>query len=74
MFRLYISQVNTGVKLLKIVRRDLVDVVSVCEIKIKQTNYLRTLISDLVKGEARSQYTQLYQEFFNPMLPSVKIF
>ena len=37
-------------KLLKIVCRDLLDVVKVCEGKMKQTNYLRSLINDLVKG------------------------
>ena len=33
------------------VRSDLADVVEVCEVKKKQTNYLRSLISDLAKGE-----------------------
>ena len=32
------------------VRNDLADVVQVCEAKKKQTNYLRSLISDLAKG------------------------
>lgn len=36
--------------MLQEVRQDLSDVVQVCEGKKKQTNYLRTLISDLVKG------------------------
>lgn len=44
-------QVNSGAKLLRVVRNDLADVVLVCEAKKKQTNYLRTLISDLAKGE-----------------------
>lgn len=39
-----------GGKMLQEVRQDLSDVVQVCEGKKKQTNYLRTLISDLVKG------------------------
>lgn len=39
-----------GGKMLQEVRQDLTDVVQVCEGKKKQTNYLRTLISDLVKG------------------------
>jgi len=43
--------VNTGHRLLVDVRRDLNDVVLVCEAKKKQTNYHRTLISDLAKGE-----------------------
>lgn len=37
--------------MLQEVRQDLSDVVQVCEGKKKQTNYLRTLISDLVKGK-----------------------
>lgn len=39
-----------GAKLLQDVRQDLADVVQVCEGKKKQTNYLRTLINELVKG------------------------
>lgn len=37
--------------MLQEVRQDLSDVVHVCEGKKKQTNDLRTLISDLVKGK-----------------------
>ena len=47
---LFIVQVNSGARLLRVVRNDLVDVVLVCEAKKKQTNYLRSLISDLAKG------------------------
>ena len=43
-------QVNSGAGLLRVVRTDLADVVLVCEAKKKQTNYLRSLISDLAKG------------------------
>lgn len=39
-----------GGKMLQDIRQDLTDVVHVCEGKKKQTNDLRTLISDLVKG------------------------
>lgn len=42
-----------GAKLLQDVRQDLADVVQVCEGKKKQTNYLRTLINELVKGVRR---------------------
>ena len=42
---------NIGVKLLKDVRGDLVDVQLVCEARKKQTNYLRSIISDLAKGK-----------------------
>ena len=39
-----ILQVNSGARLLRVVRNDLADVVLVCEAKKKQTNYLRSLI------------------------------
>lgn len=39
-----------GAQMLQDVRQDLTDVVHVCEGKKKQTNVLRTLINDLVKG------------------------
>ena len=45
-----VSQVNTGARLLRDVRHDLEDVVEVCEARKKQTNYLRSLTSDLTKG------------------------
>ena len=52
-------QVNSGARLLRVVRNDLEDVVLVCEAKKKQTNYLRSLISDLAKGERdRRSYTR----------------
>lgn len=40
-----------GCNMLQEVRQDLADVVQVCEGKKKQTNDLRTLISELVKGK-----------------------
>ena len=48
-----------GGKMLQEVRQDLSDVVSVCEGKKKQTNYLRTLISDLVKGRILLSHSAL---------------
>jgi len=39
-----------GRKLLDQVRKDLADVVKVCEGELKQTNHLRTLMSSLTKG------------------------
>lgn len=50
MFRFFEREVKMGAKLLQDVRQDLADVVQVCEGKKKQTNYLRTLINELVKG------------------------
>ncbi len=58
-------QVNTGHRLLMDVRRDLVDVVQVCEAKKKQTNYLRSLTSDLAKG---SDAPKLFEVFAIPSL------
>lgn len=46
-----------GAKLLQDVRQDLTDVVQVCEGKKKQTNYLRTLINELVKGKWPEEQT-----------------
>ena len=45
-----VVQVNSGARLLRDVRHDLGDVVEICEGKKKQTNYLRSLVSDLAKG------------------------
>ena len=44
------AQVNSGAHLLRDVRHDLSDVVEICEGRKKQTNYLRSLVSDLAKG------------------------
>ena len=44
------TQVNSGARLLHDVRNDLSDIIEVCEGRKKQTNHLRTLISDLTKG------------------------
>ena len=44
------NQVNSGARLLRDVRHDLSDVVEICEGRKKQTNYLRSLLSDLAKG------------------------
>lgn len=52
LFRFFEREVKMGGKMLQEVRQDLSDVVQVCEGKKKQTNYLRTLISDLVKGSS----------------------
>ena len=50
LFRFFEREVNTGHRLLMDVRHDLANVVLVCEAKKKQTNYLRSLTSDLAKG------------------------
>ena len=50
LFRFFEREVNSGVALLHSVLSNLRDVVLVCEAKKKQTNFLRSLIADLTKG------------------------
>ena len=49
--RLFMREGEIGRKLLNQVRRDLADVIKVCEGNMKQTNHLRSLMSHLTKGE-----------------------
>ena len=44
-------QLNSGAGLLRDMRQNLNSVVAVCEDRKKQTNHLRSLISDLAKSE-----------------------
>ncbi|KAG6918668.1 hypothetical protein DXG01_012485 [Tephrocybe rancida] len=48
--RLFSREGTIGRKLLDQVRKDLADVVRVCQGELKQTNHLRTLVSSLTKG------------------------
>jgi len=50
LFRFFEREVNLGCTLLVQIRKDLVDIAHVCEGSKKQTNDLRLLIDDLVKG------------------------
>ena len=50
LFRFFDREISQGAALLEDVRRDLRDVVAVCNVEKKQTNYLRQLISFLSKG------------------------
>uniref|UniRef100_UPI00358E5199 cytoplasmic dynein 1 heavy chain 1-like n=1 Tax=Myxine glutinosa TaxID=7769 RepID=UPI00358E5199 len=50
LFRFFEREVNMGSGLLYAVRQDLTDVSLVCEGNKKQTNYLRTIIGELVRG------------------------
>lgn len=47
---LHFHQVNVGIALLSTVRNDLQNVIAVCEQVKKPTNYLRSVMSDLMKG------------------------
>jgi dynein heavy chain 1, cytosolic len=51
LYRLYAREGSTGQKLLSSVRKDLADVIKVCEGGLKQTNHIRMLMSSLTKGE-----------------------
>ncbi|KAF9243765.1 dynein heavy chain and region D6 of dynein motor-domain-containing protein [Melanogaster broomeanus] len=50
LYRLFFREGSIGRKLLDQVRRDLADIVKVCEGELKQTNHLRSLMSSLTKG------------------------
>lgn len=51
LYRFFSREAGIGRKLLAQVKRDLADVVRVCQGDLKQTNHLRTLMSSLTKGE-----------------------
>jgi len=50
LYRLFSREGTIGRRLLSQVRKDLSDVVKVCQGELKQTNHLRTLMSSLTKG------------------------
>ncbi|XP_058810234.1 dynein heavy chain, cytoplasmic isoform X2 [Phymastichus coffea] len=50
LYRYFEREVNSGSKLLKNVIHDLQDVVLICKGEKKQTNYHRTMLSELIKG------------------------
>eukprot|EP00116_Pleurobrachia_bachei_P007938 sb/3468200/ len=50
LYRFFEREVTIGRNLLKTVLTDLRDIEQVCELKKKQTNYIRSLLSDLQKG------------------------
>ena len=49
--RLFARETATGRKLLQCIRHELTDVIAVCDGKMKQTNALRALMSELTKGK-----------------------
>ena len=53
LYRLFAREGAVGRRLLDQVRKDLADVVKVCQGELKQTNHLRTLMSSLTKGKSR---------------------
>jgi hypothetical protein len=62
LYRLFAREGAIGRRLLEQVRKDLVDVVKVCQGELKQTNHLRTLMSCLTKG---SSWRYMHQSFAN---------
>ncbi|XP_042877143.1 dynein heavy chain, cytoplasmic-like isoform X5 [Penaeus japonicus] len=56
LYRYFEREVNSGAKLLRIVRNDLNDVILICRGEKKQTNYHRTMVSLLVKGIIPDQW------------------
>ena len=61
----FVAQVNVGIGLLTTVRSDLQNVIGVCEQVKKPTNYLRNVISDLMKGTTKISllFTTLQTEY-----------
>ncbi len=59
----YFHQVNVGIGLLTTMRNDLQNVIAVCEQVKKPTNYLRSVMSDLMKGKPPSiHFPNLFTE------------
>jgi dynein heavy chain 1 len=60
MYRLFFREGSVGRKLLDQVRKDLGDIVKVCQGELKQTNHLRTLMSSLTKGSPKAHFLWMY--------------
>ncbi|XP_066987022.1 dynein heavy chain, cytoplasmic isoform X2 [Macrobrachium rosenbergii] len=56
LYRYFEREVNSGARLLRIVKSDLNDVVLICKGEKKQTNYHRNMVSQLVKGIIPDQW------------------
>jgi dynein heavy chain 1 len=50
LFRFFEREVSLGQKLLGVIRKDLNELIGVCNGEIKQTNHLRSLIGEITKG------------------------
>ena len=55
--RIFTREVSIGQQLLKRIRRDLSELIDVCDGNLKQTNELRVLISDINQGELDLVYS-----------------
>ncbi|KAG0726862.1 Dynein heavy chain, cytoplasmic [Chionoecetes opilio] len=56
LYRYFEREVNSGSKLLRVVKNDLNDVLLICKAEKKQTNYHRNMVSQLVKGIIPDQW------------------
>lgn len=50
LYRFFAREIKLGQDLLRVIRRDLTDLVSVCDGEVKQTNHLRQLIHEITTG------------------------
>jgi hypothetical protein len=66
--RFYFHQVNVGIGLLTTVRNDLQNVIAVCEQVKKPTNYLRSVMNDLMKGTIIFRFTDFFTDIFYGMV------
>ena len=64
----YFHQVNVGIGLLTTMRNDLQNVIAVCEQVKKPTNYLRSVMSDLMKGMLAFSFTHFPNLFTEILL------
>ncbi|KAG8867814.1 hypothetical protein FRC20_004812 [Serendipita sp. 405] len=58
LYRFFMREAIVGSKLLRQVRKDLQDLVQVCRGEMKQTNHLRSLMSQLAKGTIPTHWKQ----------------
>lgn len=58
LYRFFMREAIVGTKLLQRVRKDLDDLILVCQGQLKQTNHLRSLMSQLAKGTIPTNWKQ----------------
>ena len=60
LFRFFEREVNAGARLLLDVRRDIQEVMQVCQGEKKPTNHHRTLLAELAKGKFSLEHVYNY--------------
>jgi dynein heavy chain 1 len=68
--RFFTREIGTGQTLLAKVRKDLSEVVQVCDGVLKQTNEMRVLLSDLNKGECSKEPSNVCMLIVSGSVPS----